>query len=525
MNLSDNLKKLRKDNNLSQEQLAEKLGVSRQSVSKWESGLAYPEMDKVLQICQMFNLNVDELLNKNIKEVKEAKEQKVNVNKFIDDFLSFITRTIDMFSSMKFKDKLKCLFEQIIVCGVLALLFLILESTCSLLISRILDLLPYNLYYFIYNIIQALYIVFAVIAGVGILLHIFKVRYLDYYVIVKCDIEEQPSISSSSSEENLETIKIDEKKHLEKKQEKIIIRDPKHSQYKFISGLLKSVLFIIKLFAIGDIILFSFTLVFLTVVCIFSFLIIKTGMLFVGILIVILSSLIVNLILLYILYNFIFNKKTKKNRVALILVISLILIGVGIGFITIGITPFNYIDDIDSKYYIEDVQTLQMRDDLIIDDIYFGSVEYIESDSNDVKIVCKHSKYYEFEINNLYKENIIYIHFYENRSNLMDQLRASIDNINNKQIVDYSKSKVYVYASKDNIEKLQKNWENYIEQQEQSRIQKQLNEYENTIYELEQQNYKKEDITYELQEKIEEKDNEIRELQENINNYIIDKEY
>ena len=48
MNLADNLKRIRKDNNLSQEQLAEKLGVSRQSVSKWESGLSYPEMDKVL---------------------------------------------------------------------------------------------------------------------------------------------------------------------------------------------------------------------------------------------------------------------------------------------------------------------------------------------------------------------------------------------------------------------------------------------------------------------------------------------
>ena len=58
MNLSDNLKKIRKEHNLSQEQLAEKLGVSRQSVSKWESGTAYPEMEKMLQLCQLFNLNI-----------------------------------------------------------------------------------------------------------------------------------------------------------------------------------------------------------------------------------------------------------------------------------------------------------------------------------------------------------------------------------------------------------------------------------------------------------------------------------
>ena len=52
-NFANNLKKLRKDNNLSQEELALELGVSRQSVSKWESGQTYPEMDKVLQLCKM----------------------------------------------------------------------------------------------------------------------------------------------------------------------------------------------------------------------------------------------------------------------------------------------------------------------------------------------------------------------------------------------------------------------------------------------------------------------------------------
>ena len=55
MKLSENLKIIRRDNNLSQEQLAEKLGVSRQAVSKWESGQSYPEMDKVLLICKLFN--------------------------------------------------------------------------------------------------------------------------------------------------------------------------------------------------------------------------------------------------------------------------------------------------------------------------------------------------------------------------------------------------------------------------------------------------------------------------------------
>ena len=107
MNLSENIKKIRKENNLSQEQLAEKLGVSRQSVSKWESNQAYPEMEKMLQICQIFNLNIDELLNQDFKEVNNSKQAKNNINKYIESFLGYITKTIDMFNSMKIKDKIK----------------------------------------------------------------------------------------------------------------------------------------------------------------------------------------------------------------------------------------------------------------------------------------------------------------------------------------------------------------------------------------------------------------------------------
>ena len=85
MNLSENLKKIRKENNLSQEQLAEKLSVSRQSVSKWESGQAYPEMDKVLQLCKLFNVSVDDLLNQDVSELNNNKTAKTNINKFIED--------------------------------------------------------------------------------------------------------------------------------------------------------------------------------------------------------------------------------------------------------------------------------------------------------------------------------------------------------------------------------------------------------------------------------------------------------
>ena len=115
MNLADNLKKIRKDNNLSQEQLAEKLGVSRQSVSKWESGQSYPEMDKVLQLCKLFKLNINELINENISDVVEKKAVNRISNKYISSFFLYITKVVDMFSSMKFKQIILCLLEQMII--------------------------------------------------------------------------------------------------------------------------------------------------------------------------------------------------------------------------------------------------------------------------------------------------------------------------------------------------------------------------------------------------------------------------
>jgi len=62
MSFRDNLQHLRAARNMTQEQLAMLLGVSRQSVSKWEAEKAYPEMDKLLKICELFDCSLDELV-------------------------------------------------------------------------------------------------------------------------------------------------------------------------------------------------------------------------------------------------------------------------------------------------------------------------------------------------------------------------------------------------------------------------------------------------------------------------------
>lgn len=62
MGFSENLQILRKMKNMSQEQLAERLDVSRQAVSKWESGNGYPETEKLISICEIFDCSMDEII-------------------------------------------------------------------------------------------------------------------------------------------------------------------------------------------------------------------------------------------------------------------------------------------------------------------------------------------------------------------------------------------------------------------------------------------------------------------------------
>ena len=66
MTIGEKITELRVAANISQEQLAEKINVSRQSVSKWEMGQALPQIDKVLQLCELFGVSTDELLHDKI---------------------------------------------------------------------------------------------------------------------------------------------------------------------------------------------------------------------------------------------------------------------------------------------------------------------------------------------------------------------------------------------------------------------------------------------------------------------------
>lgn len=129
MNFSEKLKMLRKSNNLTQEELSEKLNVSRQAITKWESGEGIPDIDNLKQISILFNTTIDEL----VKEEKEViikkefscvKELEIDHTKHFDINISKASELnilpseeekvkVEVLSSIEFDKSLKVIFDDL----------------------------------------------------------------------------------------------------------------------------------------------------------------------------------------------------------------------------------------------------------------------------------------------------------------------------------------------------------------------------------------------------------------------------
>lgn len=115
--LKDNLKTLRKNKGLSQEELSVKLNVVRQTVSKWEQGLSVPDAEMLISISNIFDTPVSTILGENIDE-KEKSDLKV-----ISEKLEVINEQL----SKKQKQKRKIFVNTLIIADIcLILLFILL---------------------------------------------------------------------------------------------------------------------------------------------------------------------------------------------------------------------------------------------------------------------------------------------------------------------------------------------------------------------------------------------------------------
>ena len=85
MTLGEKLSRLRKEYNYTQEQLADVLGVSRQSISKWESDIAYPETEKLIELGKLFECSMDYLLKDDVTEKTDTSVSESTFNEKVTE--------------------------------------------------------------------------------------------------------------------------------------------------------------------------------------------------------------------------------------------------------------------------------------------------------------------------------------------------------------------------------------------------------------------------------------------------------
>jgi len=123
MILAEKIMSLRKQNGWSQEELSEQLDVSRQSVSKWESGTSIPDIEKIIKMSQLFSVSTDYLLKETDDDIENTEVNKVvSDNAFTESESQNAARQISMEFASEFLDATKRISKR----------FAIAVSTCVL---------------------------------------------------------------------------------------------------------------------------------------------------------------------------------------------------------------------------------------------------------------------------------------------------------------------------------------------------------------------------------------------------------
>ena len=127
MILADKIMMLRKKQGWSQEELAERLNVSRQSVSKWEGGLSIPDLNKIIAMSALFGVSTDYLLKDELEQITPSETQDT------DD--AETVRTLDAEDANRYLDRVKRISWRIAIGVMLCILspvtLIILMGVCE----------------------------------------------------------------------------------------------------------------------------------------------------------------------------------------------------------------------------------------------------------------------------------------------------------------------------------------------------------------------------------------------------------
>lgn len=539
MKFSEKLQKLRKENKMSQEQLADQLEVSRQAVSKWESGQTYPEMDKLLSICKLFKCSLDDLTNDEVKEIKGNEKEKVTMSKFLDEILDTISRSASIFRKLSFSQKLKYLSGLLILVFVLVLLRIPVDYIYELGVNIFESFHPSveNVLCSIWNFILSIsYLIFSVI----VFYYLYKVLFLEKW-------EHEPIDHLEGKKENLNIPEVEKEKEKESKKESIISEEKEsptlrnHSEIKtsVILKVLNSIAsFCVKLCSTLILFPFLFVFFFIVVAIIITLYFMLQGIIYLGIFFLLMGGFILCYLVIQILFSLITSHRQSSRQIGILFLASLITLGIGTGITVVEFSSFTYYDEIpNTELYKSDFaeKEIEMTDGFYFDIIgSYENIEYVKDDDlkNTVRFQVEYySNFSKVNFEMVNTENPLWI-VAESKVHLLNpRVRETIfKNLKNKELYNYGKLErmnIVVFASSLNIDKMQENKKKIESENEKDYYDSLLEsnrereaEYQSLIDQKEIENNKLHSKIEELEEQLEEKTIKLQEYKDQISSII-----
>ena len=431
MNFSEKLVKLRKENKMSQEDLAASLDVSRQSVSKWESGQTYPEMDKLLAICKIFNVTLDSLTNDEV-DINNTENKDKNV---IDSFFSFVKNTYNFIINNTLLDNTKCFLVMMFT----FLALLILKLPVNLLSDKVTNLITSvsqnDFTIFVANFFEFIFDFAYVALFIIVMIYIFKIGFLD-----KMDLKKDNDLKF--------TKEVKESKPIKEK-----------NDYSFINLFSNILIVFVKFFIACFTFPFLVTLIIffigLIIILYFAF----NGLTYIGLILISLSIIFLNILTIEFLFDLLFSKKIPFKRMLITLIASLSIFGIGSGLFSIEISKISYINSISPKFKTTKSEfNVKMQDNLLIDtNTHYEYV--IDNTLDNIKIEVE--TYPDFVTSHTEYQNYIYrivLNDYEvNVKKIFDDF---LQNLKHNKIYNYDfedNSIIKIYANEKNINILKNN--------------------------------------------------------------------
>lgn len=466
MKFGENLQKLRKEKGISQEQLAEQLGVTRQSVSKWESGNSYPEMDKIVAICNLFHCDMDVLINKDITEEREKKDASSVVKEIFSGVTNYVKKTIYLFEHKSLKDIIKmCAQVFIIICVILlfAIPFMLLKEIVVSLFytgNNWFSIFFAKFWNFIFNGGYA-------ILAIATFLYIFKIKFLDNEEIIVEEVEDKTQNSEEVSEDN--SSKTDSSKSSEKKKVKII--KVKKNDFSLLDLLVKAITVCLKCLFVLFLIPIIIGTIMLLIGLVLLIVLIFKGLFLAGPILLFLGGIVFAIVLIELMLDFIFNLKFSKRRIIITIISSIVVSSIGLGLSIWYFLNLNVINDVPTSFKTETKEEIYtMTDDFLIHyDDYSFNTKFVEDNSltNQVRVRID---YYTIanDVSIERTDNEVYLNY------------ETVDGVNIKQITDsiikdLKHNKIHTYdqlgqvsititTSKINVDKIQDNYQKYLDE-------------------------------------------------------------